>query len=98
MARYVKMLSGAVDDAHRKEITNELRQIYTRNAAAIREHRKQHGAPGTQGKGHQMGGDEPKKGKKSERLRSRTPAASSSGPALSSSTPAAFRGTARRLD
>jgi hypothetical protein len=105
MARLVKKLRGDVDDADRELITNELRKMHRRNAAAIREHRKQHGAPGMQGQGHRIG-DEPKKGKKSDRSRSRTPAASSSGPARSrsvpaarsSSTPVAFRGTAMRLD
>ena len=40
VARYIKTLSGAVDDADRKDTTNELRKIYRRSVAAIREHRK----------------------------------------------------------
>ena len=98
VARYLRTLSGSLDDEDRKQTTNELRNIYRRSVAAIREHRKQHGTPGTQGKGHRMSSEDPKKGKKSERSRSRTPAASSSGPARSSSTPAPFRGRAQRLD
>ena len=105
VARYLKTLAGSLDDEDRKQTTDELRKIYRRNVKAIREHRKQHGAPGMQGQGHRIG-DEPKKGKKSDRSRSRTPAASSSGPARSrsvpaarsSSTPVAFRGRAQRLD
>ena len=64
MARLVKKLRGDVDDADRELITNELRKMHRRNAAAIREHRKKRGAPGTQGEGHRIGDDEGKKEKR----------------------------------
>ena len=99
MARLVKALSGAMDDEDRERTTNELRKMYTRDVAAIKAHRRKKGPPGMQGKGHRMGDDESKKGRKGERSRSRTEAASSSsGPARSKSRPTPFRGTARRLD
>ena len=102
MGRLVKALAGALDDADRMLLTNELRKMYRRNIAAIREHRKKNGAPGMSGKGHRIGDDEPKKGKKGERGRSSTPApAASSGSSSqrrSRSRPAPFRGKAQRLD
>ena len=72
MARLVKSLRNSMDDSDRELMTNELRKVNRRSAAAIREHREKHGAPGTTGKGHRMGDDEPKKGRK-ERAPGREP-------------------------